>query len=151
MWLIFTEEPSTGRDEGDRMHIRLWTIVSPSLGYVVVGNVHLENAAIPEHEIIHIGNDYSYGYEYAEDVFAREFSSTYNDRAFWWYWDGSSWHSSESYDESIEDYITSYYVYLDYSWQVWPDYPGLDLDNGAYGDRIFGDGLPTVMVLEETG
>jgi len=42
-------------------------------------------------------------------------------------------------------------VYLDYSWQVWPDYRGLDLDNGAYGDKIFGDGLPTVMVLEETG
>ncbi|MCD6096355.1 MAG: hypothetical protein J7J99_07335 [Thermoprotei archaeon] len=71
-----TDERRTGRDEWDRMHIRLWFIFSPAHGYVVVGNVHLENAAFPEHEIIHIGNDYSYGYEYAEDIFAREFSST---------------------------------------------------------------------------
>jgi len=144
------DEVWLGRDEWDRMHVRLWFIFSPAHGYVVVGNVHLENGAIPEHEIIHIDNDYSYGYEYAEDVFACEFSGTCNGRAFWWHWDGSSWHSSESYNGSLGDCITSYYVFIDvfidyHSWDVWPDH--IDLNNGMYSGKIFGDGLATVITL----
>ena len=41
-WIEGDDEIWSGRDEYDRMHIRLWSIYSPTYGYVVMANVHLE-------------------------------------------------------------------------------------------------------------
>ena len=55
------------------------------------------------------------------------------------------WFHSDTYDSSLGDCITSYYVYLDYSWFILYDY--YDLDNNKIGDKIVGDGMATCIEL----
>jgi len=102
------DEGWSGRDEWNRIHIRLWITYSPAYGYIVASNVHLEQGGAV-HEIIHIDNDYSPGYEDAEIVFIYEFESEYNNTAHWWFWESELcvWFHSDTYDSSLGDCITS--------------------------------------------
>lgn len=111
-------------DQYDRMHIRLWRLYSPVYGYIIIVNVHLENANFPSHELLHIGRNYWYAYEYAENFFSWEFSVYL--LGPWWV----SWNSSKrdlpliithnkTFAEKYGDIITSYYVYPDFDWKTY--------------------------------
>lgn len=130
------------KEDWDRIHFRLWKYFSSEYGYVIVGNVHMETAGFPEHEILHIDNDYTYGYEYAEQALAEEFIGSNGAR--WWIWYGEG--ATEplkvySYKPSSGEDITSYYVFVEYEWSV-----GLiALGNNVLNERILGDGYATYI------
>ena len=108
-------------DIGNRMHIRLWKIYSPDFGWIWVGNVHIEEVVISElsHEVLHIGNDYTYGFEEAEHLFVLEFTHDIIGDIYV-YWDGTKVTISQEPLNNAGDLITSYNVMpnYNYSWTV---------------------------------
>ena len=124
-------------DTLERMHIRLWKVRSPSYGYIIVASVHLEDEGVP-HELLHIGINYWYAYEYAEKYFTREFRQNY--QGPWWV----SWNASNSTSplvitsskekaEKHGDIVSDFYVYLDFAFSSY---------GGVFHDYIYlGNGV----------
>jgi len=143
------DDSSGTGDNFDRIHARLWQIYSPYYGYIIVGNVHLESWIILGHDVIHVDNDYSYGYEYAEDAFSEEFNKSIQGERWWaWHIIYHTWYASSSKPTSEGyDIITSYYVIVEYQWDILKDAIDMGNSRSPDGTKIFGDGKATLISL----
>ena len=133
-------------DIGNRMHIRLWKVYSPDFGWIWVGNVHIEEVAISEltHEVLHTGNDYTYGFEEAEHLFILEFTHDIIGDIYV-YWDGTKVTTSQEPLTNAGVLITSYNVMPDYVWTVVADCIYLNNEYNRERGTLTGDGYATII------
>lgn len=92
------------------------------------------------HNILHRGNDYTPGFEWAEKNFTKEFRPYYNGQFIecWWQEASGSW-----------NLISDYYVSVEYRWEVLEDqiYMGNEyvyFDNDDVIDHV-SNGYATVI------